>query len=384
MKPPSASWNVYQPDAPELAPLGEERVRDRGRLREQEALDVEDADPLLPGDEPEHEHEDRGNPVAAALVEPAQVSLGDRLDGSRLFDERAHAAWSASRTSGHELEEARLLARVRGARLRQVDRDELCDPPRPRRHHDDAGREEDGLGDRVGDEDDGRARRLPDPQELHVEALARHLVERAERLVHQQERRVEGERPRDRDALLHPARELPRMVVLEALQLDELEHLRDAVAAALLAPARRARAGARCSSRRCASRRGRRPGTRSRSRGRGAPAATASRSRAPRRRSARSGRRSRAGASTCRSRTGRSARRTRRGRSRDRSPGARSCRREGLRHARTDTAAALGHATCSGARRTTSRSTRTTTRKKMIPSSAAMMFVAQRSAGSIE
>ena len=54
---------------------------------------------------------------------------------------------------------------------------------------------------------------LPDPQQLHVQALARHLVERAERLVHQQQRRRERERARDRDPLLHAAGELPRMVV---------------------------------------------------------------------------------------------------------------------------------------------------------------------------
>ena len=33
------------------------------------------------------------------------------------------------------------------------------------------------------------------------------------------------ERARDRHALLHPAGELPRVVVLEARELDELEHL---------------------------------------------------------------------------------------------------------------------------------------------------------------
>src|SRR5919198_1065301 len=48
-----------------------------------------------------------------------------------------------------ELEEARLLARYAGPRLGQVDRDEVGDAPRPRRHDDDAGREEDRLGDRV-------------------------------------------------------------------------------------------------------------------------------------------------------------------------------------------------------------------------------------------
>ena len=57
------------------------------------------------------------------------------------------------------------------------------------------------------------------------EPLARHLVERAERLVHEQQRRLEGERARDRDPLLHAAGELPRVVVGEAAELDELEHL---------------------------------------------------------------------------------------------------------------------------------------------------------------
>ena len=45
--------------------------------------------------------------------------------------------------------------------------------------------------------------------------LAGHLVERAERLVHQQDRRLERERARDRDALLHPAGELVRVVARE-------------------------------------------------------------------------------------------------------------------------------------------------------------------------
>ena len=44
----------------------------------------------------------------------------------------------------------------------------------------------------------------------------------------------------------------------------------------------------------------------------------------------------------------------------------------------------LAHATASGARRTTSFSAMTTTTKKTMPSSAATMFVAQSSCGSIE
>ena len=71
-----------------------------------------------------------------------------------------------------------------------------------------------------------------------VHPLAGHLVERPERLVHQQDRRLERERPGDRDALLHPARELARVVLQEVAQLDELEHLASpaAIAARPIAP----------------------------------------------------------------------------------------------------------------------------------------------------
>ena len=78
---------------------------------------------------------------------------------------------------------------------------------------------------------------LPDREQLEVEALARHLVECAERLVHQQKRGLERESARDRRTLLHAAGELPGMVVAEALELDEVEHLRHARPAPLLLPA---------------------------------------------------------------------------------------------------------------------------------------------------
>ena len=133
--------------------------------------------------------------------------------------------------------EARVLPRLRATRVRQVDLDDAGDLARPRRHDDDAGREEDRLGDRVRDEDDGGERLLPDPEQLVVQPLPRHLVERAERLVHQQQRRRERERARDRHALLHAARQLPRVVLLEAGQLDEVDHLAHASFTALPVPA---------------------------------------------------------------------------------------------------------------------------------------------------
>ena len=92
-------------------------------------------------------------------------------------------------------------------------------------HDDDPRRQEDRLRDRMGHEHDGDPGLLPDAQDLLVHPLAGHLVERTERLVHQQDRRLEGERPGDRDPLLHPARQLVRMVLDEVAQLDEVEHL---------------------------------------------------------------------------------------------------------------------------------------------------------------
>jgi hypothetical protein len=77
----------------------------------------------------------------------------------------------------------------------------------------------------VGDEDDRRAGPLPDPEQLDVHPLARHLVERPERLVHQEELGLDHERPGDRGALLHAARELPWVVAGEVAELDEVEHL---------------------------------------------------------------------------------------------------------------------------------------------------------------
>ena len=64
-----------------------------------------------------------------------------------------------------------------------------------------------------------------DAQQLGLHVLAGHLVERAERLVHQQQRRVGSEGAGDRDALLHATRELPRHVAGELGQLDQFEHL---------------------------------------------------------------------------------------------------------------------------------------------------------------
>ncbi len=155
---------------------------------------------------------------------PARCAARHRLDGSsrngRSLGARACSSTSISprrAAARAPRSRARRSAAPRGSRssrLRKVDLDDGADPAGARRHHDDACREEDGLGDRVRYEDRPSIRvSRPDAQQLEVQALSGHLVERAERLVHEQQSRRERERAGDRDALLHPARELPRIVL---------------------------------------------------------------------------------------------------------------------------------------------------------------------------
>ena len=61
--------------------------------------------------------------------------------------------------------------------------------------------------------------------ELHL--LAQLLVERAERLVHQHELRLEHERARDRDPLLLAAGELRRPAAAEPAELHHVERALD-------------------------------------------------------------------------------------------------------------------------------------------------------------
>ena len=75
----------------------------------------------------------------------------------------------------------------------------------------------------VGDEHDGLVQLLLQPQQdlLHVGADQR--IERGERLVHQQDFRVGGQRAGQADPLLHPPRQLRGIVVLEARQPDPVQ-----------------------------------------------------------------------------------------------------------------------------------------------------------------
>ena len=103
------------------------------------------------------------------------------------------------------------------ARARQVD-DVLADRVRGGaggKDHDAVG-EADGLLEVVGDEDDALPVGAPELEQLVLHERARLHVERRERLVHEEDLRVEDEHLRERDALSHAARELVGVAVAEA------------------------------------------------------------------------------------------------------------------------------------------------------------------------
>ena len=75
------------------------------------------------------------------------------------------------------------------------------------------------------DQQDRLAGLVVDALELEIHALARHGIEGAERLVHEDDLRIVHQRPADGGALLHAAGELPGILVLEVLEPRHGEQL---------------------------------------------------------------------------------------------------------------------------------------------------------------
>ena len=156
-KPPSASLNVYQPAGQSVWRSFQNARDDRRRLRQQELLDVERA---------------RSSPATAAIASTKTTQRGQPLAElapcGRVAVSASAASSSGSRCSPRLRRSSRTcvtsskkrgssrVSTVRGYGRSIVD--DAGDAARPRAHHDDARREEDRLGDRVRDEDDGRAR----------------------------------------------------------------------------------------------------------------------------------------------------------------------------------------------------------------------------------
>ena len=67
----------------------------------------------------------------------------------------------------------------------------------------------------MSDEGGGESLELKKLENLGVQALPGHLIERAERLVEEKKIRVERERPGQRNPHFHAARKRPRVFCLE-------------------------------------------------------------------------------------------------------------------------------------------------------------------------
>ena len=131
--------------------------------------------------------------------------------------------------------------------------------------------EVDRLFEIVGDEHDGDAGGGDEARHLVLQAMPGHGVERAERLVHQEDRRLLRQAARDLQALLHAAGELRRVSLGVGGEADRAQQLADAGSALPLRHADRlqrqrhvAGDGAPGQQRACRS-----PGTRPRPRARG-------------------------------------------------------------------------------------------------------------------
>src|SRR6185437_1105303 len=107
------------------------------------------------------------------------------------------------------------------ARMRKRHVDDLLDAAGMRRHHRDAVTKEQRLVDRMGDIDHGLPCRLPDAYQLFLEDGAVLRIERGERLVHIEHRRIGDESASDSTALTHAARQLMREMLAEMRQADE-------------------------------------------------------------------------------------------------------------------------------------------------------------------
>ena len=95
-------------------------------------------------------------------------------------------------------------------------------------HHDDPIGDRERLGLVVRDVDGGLAGLALEVEDRVFERVPQVPIERGQRLVEQEHRRVGGEDPGQRDPLLLAARELGRQARAVAGQLDEGEHLVDA------------------------------------------------------------------------------------------------------------------------------------------------------------
>src|SRR5689334_21461573 len=122
---------------------------------------------------------------------------------------------------GHQMKKRVACQRFLRTRTREAYGNDTADAPGARTHHNHAIGKENRFADVVSHEDHGFAQLVPYPEQLEVHELARHLVERRKRLIHEQHRRIVKQHPANRDALLHTAGKLERIAIGKTLQADE-------------------------------------------------------------------------------------------------------------------------------------------------------------------
>ena len=125
----------------------------------------------------------------------------------------------------------RRIGDQRGVALaRPAGRHDVDEAAGPCRHHRDAVRQHRRLVQRMRDQHHRCSGFAPEPQQFLAHQQARLLVERAERLVEQNETRPQHERARDADALAHAAGQLRRIGAAETGEAHECKRLVHAAA----------------------------------------------------------------------------------------------------------------------------------------------------------
>ena len=160
-----------------------------------------------------------GATVARSSSTAARRRVGLRWsDQPRAWASTSSRSWSVTvaasvATSGESIRRGRSIGTSKLAVTR----------PGPRRHDDDAIAEPGRLADVVGHEQHGQPPVADVGVELVVERVAGHRVEGAERLVHQQHVGLLGQRPGQRAALAHAARQLVRSLLGEGTEVHRLD-----------------------------------------------------------------------------------------------------------------------------------------------------------------
>src|SRR5712692_4733295 len=154
-----------------------------------------------------------------SVIDGTHRTLASDDDGNRVADGPAQGQHVAARDVTHEV----LDVLVRRGADEILGRPELHD--RAVAHDRDAVAEPQCFWKIMGDEDHRLARLVLEPDHLVLHVTADQRVERAERLVVEHHLRLDGERAREPDALLHSARELVGELVAGVLEPDESQHL---------------------------------------------------------------------------------------------------------------------------------------------------------------